>query len=179
MKVVFLDFDGVLNSAAWMKESFLLAGREKLSFLERDARELSPAMVRRVLKIIEATDAAVVISSSWRILHSIDELKEILTVAGFPQFGQHIIDATPKARVVEEFGIPRDTGIMRGHEIEHWINEFEKKNGRLDSFVILDDDSDMLSSQKANFVQTNWEVGITDEHVERAIKILGASHVAV
>lgn len=179
MKVIFLDFDGVLNNASWMHEAFAKPDRANLSMFQKDVRELSPDMIRRILNVIDTTGAAVVISSSWRKLMTLDEIRELFREAGFPQMGAHIIDRTPTDREVQETGIPRDTGVMRGHEIDHWIKEFEKKNGRLTSFVIIDDDSDMLDSQLSNFVHTSWESGIQDTHVQEAIRILGETRVPV
>lgn len=169
MKILFLDFDGVLNSQKW-----LIANKEAIingsGLTWRGAAELDPIGVRRVLSIIEATGAAVVISSSWRIIHEMEEIKEIFKLAGFPEMGQHIIDKTPFERFEH---------VLRGNEIQDWIIQFESKNGQLTSFCILDDDSDMLPRQRPNFVQTTWQDGIQEEHVQRAIKILGVSNVPV
>lgn len=85
-------------------------------------------------------------------------------MAGFSEFNQHIIGRT-------EYDLTQH--VLRGQEIQDWINAYESKNGKLDGYVILDDDGDMLSSQSAHFVQTDWEHGIQDSHVERAIQILG------
>jgi len=170
MKVIFLDFDGVLNSSKWFAANKQRI-TESTSLLTRGRAELDPESIQRVLSIIAATGAAVVISSSWRNLHTMAEISEML-----PELAVHFVDKTPDLNKIDS---DRDIGCWRGHEIAFWIQEFEKKNGQLDSFLILDDDSDMLPHQKTNFVQTNWEVGILDTHVEQAIKILGATHVPV
>lgn len=47
-----------------------------------------------------------------------------------------------------------------------------KKLTAKDKYVILDDDSDMLDTQRNNFIHTDWEVGLTEENVNDAIKIL-------
>lgn len=176
MKILFLDFDGVLNSKQWFldhKEEIT----ESTSLLTRGVAEIDPTAVQRVVDIIDATGAAVVISSSWRHLHPLKEIVEILRDRGFPQFEHFIIDKTPSDREVQAHGVPPDTGVWRGHEIEFWIKNFESKNGKLTSFCILDDDSDMLSSQHPNFVQTSWDHGIQPEDVQRAIQILGQHNV--
>jgi hypothetical protein len=170
MKVLFLDFDGVLNSRRWFMENSK-AIKENSGITWRHAVELDPAAVRRVLHIINETGAAVVISSSWRIIHTPDEIDVIFDQAGFPEMKQHIIDRTP---------YDLTHGVLRGEEIQLWIKQFEAKNGRLDNFVILDDDSDMLPSQKeGHFVQTSRVDGIQDVHVKKAIQILGAAHVQI
>jgi len=59
--LVFLDFDGVLNHAAWLEKLFL-----------KGIDEWSPGMsfdrecVARLNRIIDETGALVVVSSSWR-----------------------------------------------------------------------------------------------------------------
>ncbi len=64
--------------------------------------------------------------------------------------------------------------IPRGVEIDNWINwntgdeEFR--------YVILDDDSDMLLSQKDNFIQTDSLKGLSKDDVEKAIKILNGEN---
>ena len=40
------------------------------------------------------------------------------------------------------------------------------------SYVIFDDDQDILYSQKDNFIHIDYMHGITKEHIEQAIKIL-------
>lgn len=42
----------------------------------------------------------------------------------------------------------------------------------MESYVIIDDDGDMLLEQKDNFVKTYWADGLTAIHVGKAIKIL-------
>jgi hypothetical protein len=171
VKVIFLDFDGVLNSSEWFMDNQKLI-RESTSLLQRGAAELNPVLIRRVLEIIEATGAAVVVSSSWRILHTRDELNEIFKQAGFPQMVDHIIDVTPRDR-------GQSYNETRGREIEAWIKGYEEKNGRLDSYVIIDDDGDMLSHQRPLFVQTSWDFGILPKDVQQAIRILGVQDVKI
>lgn len=170
MKVLFLDFDGVMNSAKWMiAQSETIKKQSGLTW--RHACELDPTAVRRVLRIINTTGAAVVVSSSWRIIHTPEEINEIFIEAGFPEMNQHIIGRTP-------YDLTK--GKIRGLEIQEWINWYQTKNGKLENFVILDDDNDMLPVQKeSHFVQTSWEHGVQEEHVEKAIKILGESHVPI
>lgn len=174
MKIIFLDFDGVLNSEEWFKQN--QENIRKKSLLHREAAELSPDMIRRVLKIIDETGANIVIASSWRILHPLLEINDIFRIMGFPKMADHIIDRTPFESEVLKFGVPTDTGVWRGHEIEFWIKDFQRKNGPLESFVIIGNDSEMLPEHAPNFVHTNWEFGITDVDRDKAIKILGSSY---
>jgi hypothetical protein len=153
MKIVFLDFDGVLNSHVFLTES--VRDREG----EWDGNEhkmLDPKAVSRVNAVLERTGARVVISSSWRHGWPIERLKEILTAAGF--VGE-VIDYTPRY------------GKDRGHEIDEWLQDHDEGH---DPFVILDDDSDMSHMTK-HLVKTAFAHGILDIHVEEAIERLMGS----
>lgn len=148
MKVIFLDFDGVLNSHAWMHENLDLFRSDRLfhhEHLDKDA-------VACVEKIAVATGAKVVISSTWRILNSLDKLKAILKDHGFTG---EVIGKTPRL------------GVARGIEIQQWLDF----NGPVDGFVIIDDDSDMVHL-KHKLVQTKFDTGLQEEHIDKAIAIL-------
>jgi hypothetical protein len=153
--VVFLDFDGVMNSKMWFETHH--EELKDLPFLERASKELDPQLVARVKRIVDDADAEVVISSSWRILHSAEQLGDILTECGW--FMPPIIGVTPRA-------IPGPYSTERGVEVNMWLTE-KKFRG---AHVILDDGTDFLPGQP--LVQTEWEIGITEEDVDRALKIL-------
>lgn len=151
MKIVFLDFDGVLNSNRWVRENIHLIPANHL-FMHNN---LDHAAVARVEKIVQASGAKVVISSTWRLLNPIAKLRDILKNHGFTG---EVVDITPRL------------GTARGNEIADWLN----KHGPVESFVILDDDSDMVHL-KHRLVQTSWDFGLLDEHVAKAIEMLGDS----
>jgi hypothetical protein len=83
-RVLFLDIDGVLNSEEWMR-----AGHMK--DIDRDA--FSPELCARLERVIQATGCDIVISSSWRIGHSTDEILGHLRARGAPS--ARVIGATP------------------------------------------------------------------------------------
>lgn len=165
MKVIFLDFDGVINSAEFMKARHK---DRKTKNIERNAERnekskfnwyismIGEEYVARLNQIIEATGAKVVVSSTWRILHDIDELSAFLKAKGF--IGE-IIDRTPR------FG-----GSPRGEEIAYWL-----AGNKVDEFVILDDDSDMCDLMH-KLVHTSWQTGLQPEHVAKAIQMLGVKN---
>ena len=72
--------------------------------------------------------------------------------------------------------------IPRGVEIKQWIDtHIHSENGKnwnykeigVDfNYVILDDDSDMLLEQAEHLVKTDTLLGLSEDDVERAIKIL-------
>ena len=141
MKVIFLDVDGVLNSA-----------RDGYSInLENDYH------FEMLKKIVDATDANIVLSSSWRIGFSVLSLPEKNLIERLEKYGMKIMDFTPCM-----------TGT-RGDEIREWLSN----NGPVESFVILDDEGDMAEFKETNLVKTNTSIGLQEKDVDKAIEILG------
>lgn len=152
MRILFLDFDGVLNSERWVKRN-----QDKFKSLEwRMTTAIDPEAVAHLNKIVAATACKVVISSTWRIMHELPKLRAILKQHGF-QYSSDVIDRTPSGL----------SSSRRGHEIAHWLNE----HGPIDGIVIIDDDSDM-EHLRHKLVQTSWVNGLMDDHVEPAIRML-------
>jgi hypothetical protein len=149
MKVVFLDFDGVLNSYGFLKQQPHRMDR------------LDPEAVARLNRLLTRSGAKVVISSSWRVHHSLEELRKRLGEVGF---AGEVIGQTPDISW-EEYGDP-----FRGRavEIQSWL---DGQSEPLESFVVLDD---LYLEELAQFlVKTEFEAGLGDEHVEAALAILG------
>lgn len=144
-----LDIDGCLNSAAWFE-------RMKADALSRRPihHMIDPDCVERLNRLLEISGADVVISSSWRILHTVAAIDAALTFKGFRG---NIIGATPH-------NMP-----PRGREIARFMID----RGRdVDHLVILDDDDDMAHLAPC-LVRTSWSVGLTDADVERALLLFG------
>lgn len=146
MKVLFLDIDGVMNSASSRKKGYKI-NKEEWDFPAQP-------MIDNFNMIIEATGAKVVISSSWRYFHSIESLRNIFKHVGM---NCEIIGETPK----------NTPYTVRGQEIEAWL----KENPQVTSFAIVDDSSDIQPLRKY-FVQTSDLRGLEKNHSLRLIKIL-------
>ena len=145
IKIIFLDIDGVLNS------------RKSLANF-KSLWQLSPNNISQLNRILEATNAKIVISSSWRLCREISsELESYLNndcgIKG------EIIGRTPA------IGLSR----RRGCEIATWLEEWQGEP--IDSFVILDDGSDMEPFME-RLCQTSFEVGLTEQDADKAIKML-------
>lgn len=153
MKVVFLDVDGVLNSTEFFTRN-KSGGSRAMDHLDRKA-------VRRLNTITNMTGAKVVVSSTWRLLRTLDELKFSLSKAGF--IGD-IIGMTP-----DLLDAPKED--RRGLEILSWLKSNEIFG--VTSFVVLDDDSFDLGPVKDRLVKTKFASGLQDEHVGQAIALLG------
>jgi hypothetical protein len=128
MNILFLDIDGVLNSASTMKHGVHLCNK-RIVMLSQLCKEL---------------DLKIVISSSWRLLYDLRELKEMLNRTGFSG-RQRIIDVTNE----------HNTG-HRGIEIKIWLTAHPE----VTRYAIIDDDRDMLPEQLPYFVKTSWKTGL-------------------
>lgn len=115
--------------------------------------------------IIEETKAKIVISSTWRMsgLSVMQEMWKHRGLAG------EVIDVTPHIDICK-----------RGEEIQFWLD-----NNEVSNYVIIDDDTDMLDSQKNNFVRTSENkdhpdcvdigYGLTRKCAEQVVEILNKS----
>jgi len=169
MRVLFLDFDGVLNSERYMEKIQLELEKrhtQERGFQKRDYRDMiDPDAVARVSTILERTDAKVCVSSTWRKLFTIPELQTMLREKGFR--GQ-LIGRTPDFWRTPELQANHGRRC-RGHEIQYWLDRH--KRYEIDRFAILDDDNDM-AHLASRLVQTDALYGLQDEHVERAVSML-------
>lgn len=155
MKILFLDFDGVLNAHhATVNRWRCFIG-------------LDPKMGARVERIVALTGCRIVLSSAWR--SNSDWMEAAREQAGLDL--NHFIDETPDRRGL----------TSRGSEIKEWIDErlahAQSKSASVEActrYAIIDDNSDMLEEQKPSFFQTAWNVGLTDEIADRVIAHLNA-----
>lgn len=156
MKIIFLDIDGVLNSSDWAGSfEFKKKQAKGLSFPDT---HLDNVAIQRVDELCKRTGAKVVISSTWR------EFEYCVPALRRNGFRGEIIGKTPDLDKKLDSGIW--TSKTRGEEIQAWLDQNE-----CDSYVIIDDDSDMLDSQKENFVHTNFMHGFTGSDIESAVEI--------
>lgn len=156
MKVIFLDIDGVLNI---IPEEWDEYGAIFHKHFESNLR-----------KIIDNTNAKIVISSTWRF-SGIKVMKEMWKAR---KLSGDIIGVTPYLLNKDD----KLTSIKRGYEIQDYLDN----NPDIENYVIIDDDSDMLPSQIKNFVKTSENIdhpdcidigyGLTNICTEKVINIL-------
>ena len=152
-RVIFLDIDGVLNVYCESRDKY---GCTFHTHFEDNLHDL-----------IEATDAEIVISSTWRY----SGLKVMQNMWRDRGLAGKVIDITP---IIHD-------GV-RCDEIDYWLRE-----NQVDSYVIIDDDDDMLPEQMGHFVKTSenhdhfdkvdFGYGLTKECTRMAISILMGSSV--
>lgn len=178
MKIIFLDIDGVLNVYPQGHDEF--------------GATFHPHFEQNLRSVIEATDAKIVITSTWRSV-GLAEMKRMWAARGLPG---EVIDITPYGSVI--FYLPQkvvdtedkvECTLPRGVEIEwylanHGYSRFFVKDNLIENYVIIDDDRDMLLQHKDNFVCCSDNVdhedcvdvglGFTKKNAELAIKILNS-----
>ena len=145
MKVLFLDIDGVLK-----EESYKAAFQDEC--------------FARLKRIIDATDAQIILTSSWRVNYW---------------------------KFVEDGFQTENEDVLRLHE--YFEKYGLKVSGRtdLDTFCILDDDdfyrwkwlSQFLVVTRVKTIDedrySNWKRTLSDADVERAIRILNTDNKAL
>lgn len=160
MKIIFLDIDGVL------------VNRKSLMHRPRPHphSNADPDCVAALNRIISATGADIVVSSTWRIGCMLADLRGIIN-SHFGVVGS-VIDKTRRMTTRKLFeGHPGmvEVSAERGDEIDYWLRSDHR--WPIESFVILDDDDDM-GIHKGRLVKTEFEVGLTMADAERAICML-------
>lgn len=159
--VVFLDFDGVLNSARFHRQIRAAEG-ERVKLWDR----LDPHGVARVNEIVGRAGADVVVSSSWRLMSEHDSPPTLQSLLHRHGFMGRVVGVTPGLGCSHRPWTCSQA--HRGHEIDVWL----QANGRR-RFVILDDSADMQPHMD-RLVRTTWEDGLQDQHVARAVELLSA-----
>lgn len=155
MKLIFLDIDGVLNRRG--------SAVCELGYIGIDEDKL-----HRLGKIIEATNAQVVLTSTWKLHWEKDVAKcdrsALYLNKKFEQIGACLLDKT------------KDNGSDRGVGIQKWIADCEEP---IENWIIIDDEwfdyKELgISSKviKTTFYGENG--GLQDSHIELAIELLNS-----
>ncbi|MGL5436849.1 MAG: HAD domain-containing protein [Lachnospiraceae bacterium] len=156
MKIIFLDVDGVLNYIDCENST------EDLYFVEDRCMQL-------LKQLIERTGAKIVLSSTWRLgwfdiekgIKSYEADDFSMLCQEFDKYGLTFMSKTPI--------ITRSYGF-RGNEIKEWLVNW--RGEVIESFVILDDGSDM-NPFAHKLVQTSMIKGLEQKHIDQAVQILG------
>ncbi len=177
-KIIFLDIDGVLNSEkAYLRGDCKYVEWEWEDGTKEHHQSFCPVSKLYINHLIKITEAKVVISSTWR-RSGLDFMKKVWEIE---EMAGEIIGITPSFRGdVDGYTIPR------GCEIEKWledkgfshINWSEEKQqdvvekSGIENYIIIDDDSDMLYSQRNHFVHVlpspRNKSGFNEEYLEQA-----------
>jgi len=179
-KIIFLDVDGVI-----------CVGHDHYRHFNQICLEL-------LQEIIDATGAKIVVSSSWRDSDSVRMKANFLEHGFTEKLWGEVIDITIRgySHIIKGSKLP----IVRGNEIKAWVDtkmiypwhsdpsldkqyQILREDGSFKimnsnklgvdfSYVILDDDADMLYEQRNHFIQTGAMFGLSIYDRDNAIKIL-------
>lgn len=137
MKIIFLDVDGVLinnkNGKHW--------------------NQPDSACIAQLNRITDATGAAIVLSSCWRVGRTAVECRELMTGWGV---------------VGKVLGRTGEMAEARGYEIGAWLAAYPRP---VDAFVIIDDDKDMTTFMD-HLIRTDFREGLTPFNADAAITYL-------
>jgi len=145
MKVIFLDIDGVLVTRNSIKYQYL-------NFPDETNIRFSKKAVKNLNKLIRLTGAKIVISSTWRLFHSLEELQNIFKKQ---KIRGKIISTTSIEKATIEEDIPR------GQKIADWLEQHPE----VEQYVIIDDDiqADCIQFHPFNCVETSYKRGFSPE----------------
>lgn len=151
MKIIFLDVDGVLNFDGCQ-------ARTPNGFVG-----VADALVKKLKRIVDGSNAILVLSSSWRKAMSAPEGKYLTRKLN--KQGLHISSMVD----VSISDYDRCKGILS------WI-ENNTAEGELEAWCILDDVMfiDYLENEdvRKHVVNTSESLGLTDSDVDRALRVL-------
>jgi len=160
MNILFLDFDGVLNSKQHflMDEEKELPGQETLimadfEFMKSGINANNMWCLKYILNNVP--DLKIVLSTSWRTHFEIEQFKELFKHYGLD--GERIIGKTPKKFSSE-----------RMHEIHLWLED----NKDVKKWIALDDHAvfNLEDPDKQNEVLTDSWNGLTMNEAFKIIK---------
>ncbi|MBQ4052529.1 MAG: hypothetical protein IJD09_02665 [Clostridia bacterium] len=149
MKVIFLDFDGVLNS------------RKYVDACGHFGVIIDPSRMALLKQIVDATDARIVLSTSWRehwspVAAQCDAVGEEINRI-FKEHRLEIYDKIPQMN------------FKREQEIKAWLEDYPT----VDRFVVLDDLFLDAPFMRGHFVRTSdLRDGLDEDNVKEAIDIL-------
>jgi hypothetical protein len=156
MRIIFVDFDGVLNSV----QSFIFNNRLNLLGLSNTPtyESFCPIASSNLQYILEELpDAQVVVSSTWRKHKTLAALQELFKTNHI--LPERMIGTTPVA-----------DSRYRGDEIAAYL----KDHPEVTEFVIIDDDTDMEPNMD-RLVKTDSRNGLTFTDAEKVIEMFGGS----
>lgn len=149
--IIFLDFDGVLSTDNYLD----LLSETKSKTSDYWGRLFDPECVNSLKRIVDKTEARIVVTSSWRNYLSIWQFILMWKLRNMPGI---LAGVTPKS------------SIYRGNEIAKWLNIHRN----ITNYIIIDD-MDYLqfnADQATHLVTTNHYKGLQPDTTEIALSIL-------
>lgn len=154
MCILFLDIDGVLHPVTAPDTALL----SRLPLLEA--------------WLGSRPDVEVVVSSSWRLSHSLEQLKACFS----PDLGDRLIGVTDLhwRHVYEETGeVPLTTQHERELEVRRWLS----RNGGTRPWAALDDERGLYGPGCSCVIVCDGHVGLTPDELSELDRVLPRSQV--
>ena len=155
MKIIFLDFDGVMDTEYY--DHILSEAVKPIS--DEYGLLFDPECVKNLKYIIDSTGADIVVSSTWKDFMSYQEILDMWKYRGLPGF---VTDVTPSTE-----------NHKRGDEIDGWLKECHTEC----NYVIIDDldVSNFNEHQIPRLLIVNPFNGLDEYTAKRAVMILNAT----
>lgn len=172
MNILFLDFDGVLNTERYQTR----CQAEGTPMADDFGALFDPEAVGHLKMIVDAIpELHIVIESSWKI-EGIDALREMWEARGLPG---KIFDSTPdllfdglvSANLSDPDVMTRIEGESKVAEIRTWLVENVDDEC---NYVILDDTPLFSKEIDSHFIHVNPHTGITKCDALKVIELLAA-----
>lgn len=140
MKVLFLDFDGVINTYWWNADG------TKVDIGYKDKCTNFQA-VQWISHFCTKYDYKIVVTSTWRIHSTVEQLRQVLYNSGLSK----------KVEVLDKTEYLHHDHITRGEEIYLWL----KSHPGVENYIIVDDDDDFgyTPYMRDHFIKTNFYDG--------------------
>lgn len=159
-KILFLDFDGVLNPYLYSNYLTKLWSHHKVNGVtsrDKFGDYFAPWCVDELSNIVAWTGCDIVVISTWRAYMDPKYMWEYRRLPG------KCVGATPVG--LDDKG----PEITRGLEVKAWC----EKNGMPDKYAIIDDNDEFTGVFGGDFyIQTNPKHGLTRKESEKAINLL-------
>lgn len=152
MNIIFLDFDGVMDTAYY--DMYLV--RNHQPECDTAGRPIfDPNCIECLKHIIDATGSDIVVTSDWKYIDSYKDLSNMWQERVMPGF---MTDTTP------------NVSSHRGKEIARWLDECKSKC----NYVIIDDlgPENFNADQLDKLVVVNPYFGLDKDSAQKAIRIL-------
>lgn len=170
LKILFLDFDGVLNTDSY--QALLHASGRPV--WDDYGQLFDPEAVRNLKWILDTIpDMKIVVESSWKV-QGLDELRQMWKERDLPG---ELYDSTPDIFDEELLtidlsnpdSIQRIEGLGKGREISAWLARFGGQDCR---YAILDDMAEFSGELAGHHILVDPVCGITQEDALKVIKKL-------
>lgn len=145
-RVLFLDYDGVVNTPMWNDK-----GTKCKYNYPHDGKVNNFQAVQWVSEFCQQCHYSIVVTSTWRM----DRNWQDCLINGGLRSGIKILGCTDT------------TNGKRGEEIKSYL----EAHPEIKYYIIVDDENDMLDEQQSHFVKTDTEIGFSIKEYRQCVKI--------